>query len=414
MIFSNHFGIRFQPKGQGSAPTNDYAAILTCATQVASAFIFAMVACLVSQPWSLLCCIAVALILFFRLVTVAVFFYAVIAGRYATEYTRRFYMSSIIFWGWWPMLLMFCTLLATIMGTLTGSYIWGTCLSPYYELKKLQMYKDIDPSNIPGQRVQDAGLVDFTKSVEMDRGKGGCYMNHGNTYCVAPIVNGGEVKYGLAGAPRTGSYDYFAVGINCCACPNRDFQCGEWRNPLASGGLRSLDYESRPFYKLALDDWTASYGKATRNPLFFEWVQAPEYKWKGMWNRALQLWWFAFAGAISMGLSIGFLADKALQVLWQHDIIGPRCCFAPAPFCEQITLLLLPKMYYRYQQEQSDIASMPVGTDDWEGERGPGSAVDDKRVAQDYGTTNRGQNNEALSSVMAPPGAPMGSGPVFY
>jgi len=112
------------------------------------------------------------------------------------------------------------------------------------------MYKDVNPSNIPGVRVQDAGLIEFSSFVEPDRGKGGCFMSKGDTYCLAPIVEGGEVLYGLQGTPRTGSYDYFAVGINCCTCPNRDFQCGDFRNPLANGGIRSLDTKSRPFYKL--------------------------------------------------------------------------------------------------------------------------------------------------------------------
>jgi len=404
LIFSNHFGIHFLPKGTGSAAKNDYNLILTCAIQLSFAFFFALVACILPFPWSLVCWICVGLILFFRLITVVVFFYAVLAGRY----TKRFYWSSIVFWGWWPMTLFLFSVTATILGALIGDYLWSTCWGPYYELKKLQEYKDINPGNIPGVRIQDAGLVTFTDFVEMDRSKGGCFMNKGNTYCVAPIVNGGEVKYGLSGTPRTGAYDYFAVGINCCTCPNRDFQCGDWRNPLANGGIRSLDYKSRPYYSLALDDWKSSYGKNVKNPLFFEWVQGPEWVWKGMWNRGLQIFWLSVAAAVSMGLSIGFLLDKVLQVLWQNDIVAPRACFAPAPFCEDVTQLLLPKMFYRYQQEQADIAAMPVSAE-WKAQRGPGSAGDDKRLAEDYGAMNpNALTRGALQSVLAPPGAPTG------
>lgn len=399
MIFSNHFGINFLPKGAGSAPSNDYGMIFTCAVQTASAFIFAMLACIVPLPWSLLCWAVVAVIIFFRVVTVLIFLAAVLRGRY----TKDFYRSSFFFWGWWPMSLLLSVFAFTVFGTLVGSYLWSDLLSPYWELKKLQRYKDVNPQNIPGQRVQDAGLVDFTEFTEMDRAKGGCFMSKGNTYCVAPIVSGGEVKYGLAGMPKTGSYDYFAVGINCCSCPNRDFQCGDWQNPMASGGIRSLDYKSRPYYTLALDDWQASYGKTSKQPLFFEWVEGPEWKWKGMWNRALQIGWMAAALGLSMGLCFGFLLDKILQILWQRDIVAPRACFAPCPGMELPTMWLLPKMYYRYQQEQQEIACMPVSAQ-WRDQRGPGSAADDRQVAQDYGATNN-MGRSALDHVFAPPGA---------
>lgn len=310
-------------------------------------------------------------------------------------------------------MLVFC-FASTFLGYVTGSLLWANYLHPYIELKHLQMYRDINPAHVPGVRLQDAGLVDFQNFVGIDRGKGGCFLNRGDTYCVAPIVWDGtsapQVHYDLQGMPQTGSFDYFAVGKNCCPCPNRDFQCGDWDNPLAYGGVRSLDVESRPYYKLALENWQASYGKTARTPIFFDWVQGPEWVWKGLWNRFFQLGWLAAAAAVSFGLSIGFLLDKILQVLWQHDIITPRATFAPAPFWEFLTMLLLPKMFFRYNQEQAEIAAMPISAE-WHAERGPGSVAEDKKVAQQYGGT--GTSNMmmrgAIGSMIAPPGAPMGS-----
>jgi len=403
MIFSNHFGIAFAPKGQGSAPTNDYGLILTCTVQIASAFLCSMMGMLLPRPFNWLCWACVFCILVCRIATIVVFLMAVIKGRYMHE----FYRSSFFFWGWWPMWLFVTTLAATFLGFSIGNYIWTTCLGPYFELKKLQKYEDINPEHIPGVRIQDAGLVDFTSFAEMDRAKGGCYMDKGDTYCIAPIVNGGEVKYGMDGMPRTGSFDYFAVGKNCCPCPNRDFQCGEWRNPIASGGIRSLDVAARPFFQLALDDWQASYQKTAKNPLFFEWVQDAEWTWKGMWNRALHIGVMSAAAGVSIALSIGFLLDKILQALWSADIVAPRACFAPAHGFDGLTELLLPKMYYRYQQEQQQIASMPVSAE-WKEQRGPGSAGDDGKLAQDYGATDS-LTNQMLETAMAPPGARAGS-----
>lgn len=409
LIFAQNFNIHFRPKGANSAPINDYASILTCAVQVTFAFLLSMVAHIVPFPWSALCWICVGLILFFRFLTLVVFASAVIAGRYF----RGFYFGSAMFWGWWPMWLALCCVSATVAGSIAGTYIWSTCLSPYYELKTLQMYKDVNPAKVSGVRIQDAGLVDFTSFVGTDRSKGGCFMNRGDTYCIAPIVFGGQMSYGLSNMPQTGSFDYFAVGINCCSCPNRDFQCGDWRNPLANGGIRSLDYASRPFYNLALEDWEGSYGKTAKNPMFFDWVQDPEWVWKGMWNRFLHLFWISLAFAVSVGLSLGFFGDKLLQALWHYDIVAPRVCFAPAPGQEFLTMMLLPKMFFRFQQEQTEIAAMPISVD-WREQRGPGSAQDDKRVQQEYGYGGTGFmvgiTGAAMSQAMAPPGASPGFG----
>jgi len=381
MIFSNHFGIGFKPAGKDPY-SNDYALIFSTACQVSSAFIFAMAACMVSAPYSVFCWAVVACMIISRVVTFSVFLMAVLRGRYY----KSFYQSSVMYWGWWPTWLLVFGLAGVFLGATTGSWLWSTALGPFYELQKLQKYRDINPEAVPGERIVDAGLVDFTPFVEMDRAKGGCFMNAGNTYCVAPIVNGGEVKYGTAGVPQTGSYDYFAVGINCCSCPNRDFQCGEWQNPLANSGIRSLDTKSRPYYQLALDDWQASYGKSAKHPMFFDWVQNAEFKWKEMYAKAISKCFMALAAAVSCAMILGFLLDKLLQTLGQWDYVSARVPLAPAPGLEVMTEVLLPKMFYRYMQEQTEIAAMPVSAE-WKAQRGE-DQKEDNELAGQYGATN--------------------------
>jgi hypothetical protein len=412
MIFCQSYGISFLPKGTGSAPVNDYNLILTCAIQLAFSFIFAMLASFMPFPWSLLCGLCVAAILFFRILTFFLFAWAIVAGRYY----KRFYWTSIAFWGWWPFWLLFFSTTAVMFGSHVGSILWRENLDPYLELRRLQMYKDINPAHVPSVRVQDGGIIDFSEDVAVDRGKGGCFLNKGNTYCVAPIVWDGtatpSVHFDMQGMPSTGSYDYFAVGLNCCPCPNKDFQCGDYSNPIAHGGLRSLDAASRPFYQLALDNWQAAYGKASHNPMFFEWVQDPEWKWKEMWNSFVSCGWLAAALALSTGLGLGFILDKVLQVLWLHDIIAPRTTFAPAPYFEFITMLLLPKMFFHYNADQAQIASMPIGAS-WSPERGPGSAGEDSRLGQQYGGGYGGMGGVGnqltagvMNSLITAPGAP--------
>ena len=80
-----------------------------------------------------------------------------------------------------------------------------------------EAYHGIDPSVVPGSQIQDAGAVDFV-AAGVDSEHGGCFMNAGTTYCVAPIVTNGTIHHSVGGAPRYGSFDYFAVGVDCCSC----------------------------------------------------------------------------------------------------------------------------------------------------------------------------------------------------
>lgn len=420
MIYASHFAIRFLPTGRGTSLANDYLAVLVCAIQVTSALVLTVLAHVLPWYLSVLCVACVALILFFRVLTLAFFAITVVKGKY----TKPFYRKSVLYWGWWPVWLCIWSAIAVVIGILIGDYLWRENLKPYLGMAKLQAYKELDTAKIPSQRVQDAGLVEFARFNWPDRSKGGCFMNAGDTYCVTPIVPKGEVDYGVVGLPNHGSYDYFAVGKNCCPCPNKDFQCGAWQNPMANGGIRSLDEKARPFYKLALEDWEASYGKKSRDPLFFDWVQDPEWVWKGMWNRVLELGWLTAAFAVAMGLTVGFLGEKLLTVLWQQDIVSPRTAFAPAPGLAKVIELLMPKMYYRYQDEQQQLLSMPVSAQWAEdprvlpdgsntGETGYGSMakgdVDANRGTAYYTSEDFGMMG---SGMMAPPTMPPSGWPM--
>merc|ERR1740130_1896233 len=136
MIFSNHFGIGFKSPNTGK--------------------VCAMLGCMLQFPFSLLCWLCVGCILFFRALTVVLFAWTVVRGKYL----RNFYASSIMFWGYWPISLFCCCIAATVLGAVTGDYLWNTALNPYLELKKLQRYTDVNPAVVPGVRIQDAGLVD--------------------------------------------------------------------------------------------------------------------------------------------------------------------------------------------------------------------------------------------------------------
>lgn len=373
MIVSNHFAIgTLAKKGAGmNHAVNDWGNIWAITWTMTGIFTLAMLSMVLPMVLMLACLLLVLAIVGLRLFIFVLYLLAVVHGKYL----KPFYRSSIIFWGFWPALGLALSIAAVGPGILVGEWLWTTCLDPYFQLKELQMYRDVNPHLVSGRRLQDAGMIDFVTSprTEIDRAKGGCFMNSGHTYCVAPIVKNGVVRSDLVDMPASGSYDYFAVGVDCCTCPNKDFKCGEWENPYASGAFRSLDYRSRPFYKLALDDWIDSYGKPVKNPIFLDWVEEPEWKWKRMWNTALYVGTLAVISALAASLTIGFLLDKVLQVLWSKDVVAPRVGLAPAVGCSGLTQVFLPRMFFYYQDEQEQLAAMPVGTTEYRSTPGPGS-----------------------------------------
>lgn len=403
MIYTNHFSIGFQ-KG-GPKTQTDYSLMIAFGCLGFFSCLFALGAsllwCLVPWYFPVICAVILFCMLFVRLLSLILFGAAVISGKYL----KPFYRASVIWYGWWPFWLFFVSVVAAAVGYHVGTYLWEHYLHPYCEYKGLQHYRGINPNVIAGQRLLDSGLVDFTSNVNIDRAKGGCFMARGDTYCVAPIVQGAEVLYDVGGIPRTGSYDYFAVGKNCCSCPNHDFQCGDWKNPFAHGGIRSLDEKARPFYKLALADWQAAYQKASKDPLFYEWVQEPEYVWKTMWNQTYYISTLALAFSLSVGLAVGLMVDKILQLLWSLELVVPRVCIAPAPGMAMITAALLPRMYGDYQEEQMSIACMPVGAE-WK----PLNPQKDDKKAKNfkYAATEDAvgeMESRMVQSIMAPPGA---------
>merc|ERR1719478_402511 len=76
--------------------------------------------------------------------------------------------------------------------------------------------------------------------------------------------------------PDSGTYDWWAVGTNCCdGTTAANFTCGQVKHPLARSGMRLLSDTQRPYYLLAVQEWSATYGLPVRHPLFFTWVKDP-------------------------------------------------------------------------------------------------------------------------------------------
>jgi len=152
-----------------------------------------------------------------------------------------------------------------------GSDIFQRYTLPYLELKDMKVIGQLDVSKELGQNVMDAGIVYFADGVKIDAQRS-WHFKQDTVYCVAPIIKG---EAGSA-MPETASFDFWAVGKDCCSMSSSDFRCGSYNNPNARSAMRMLGEQDRHFYRLAVEQAEAMYdGVIAAHPLFFEWSQDP-------------------------------------------------------------------------------------------------------------------------------------------
>jgi hypothetical protein len=160
--------------------------------------------------------------------------------------------------------------LAVFGGFFLGkSAIYDAYEFPYYQVKDLKVLSDIDASKEHGQNVMDAGMFYFAEGNKIDALRG-WHFKQKTVYCVAPIVKGPYPSL-----PQTQSFDFWAVGKDCCSVAASDFRCGAYNNPAARGGIRNVRDGDRAFYRLAVEQASALYQISANNPVFFEWSDDP-------------------------------------------------------------------------------------------------------------------------------------------
>lgn len=135
----------------------------------------------------------------------------------------------------------------------------------FYDVQHLDAYPSVSPAILKGQQLMDAGRISFTPGTSLDFSKAMSFKNL-DLYCVAPIVEGTK---------PLDSYDFWAVGLNCCTGTVTDFQCGEFNNPQARSGLRLMHDEQRAFFRLAVQQAESAYNIRATHPIFLHWVQDP-------------------------------------------------------------------------------------------------------------------------------------------
>jgi len=174
----------------------------------------------------------------------------------------------------WLGLLSLLCVVAWIWAFLYGNSSFYDHMQPYYDLQQLNVYQGVDPSTMNGNQFMDFGILGFVESASVARNLSMAFKN-GDTYCAAPLrVN--------ASVPE--SYDFWAVGINCCSSQH-DYNCGEFK---AHSGLRVARESLRSFYQLTVQQAAATYDIPVNNPIYFEMVTDPADRINGRQDEALK------------------------------------------------------------------------------------------------------------------------------
>lgn len=171
----------------------------------------------------------------------------------------------------WLLFLFLTSLVAIAMGPWLGNANFWDNMQPYYDLQRLNDYSGVDPTRMRGQQMMDAGRVEFLKGATLDLSKAYAFQNL-ETYCVAPIT---IYNPQLGSTTPLSSYDFWAVGINCCAGSSSqevDFKCGDFANADAHEGLRLMHDDQRSFMRLAVQQAEAAHMIKADHPLFFYWA----------------------------------------------------------------------------------------------------------------------------------------------
>lgn len=165
----------------------------------------------------------------------------------------------------WFLFLFVTSAAALIAGWQLGERNFQSYFETYYEITNLSLYSAIDPAKTMGKQLMDVGQVVFTPGSKLDLTLWANVTQGNNNFCVAPITSS---------ATPLAQYDFWAVGINCCSKAT-GFQCPDYNNTLAHAGVRLMDKENLPSFKLAVNFAGANYSITVGHPVFLTWTEDP-------------------------------------------------------------------------------------------------------------------------------------------
>lgn len=176
----------------------------------------------------------------------------------------------------WYTYLTVSTLFFALLAFFEGHYIFATLTRPYYEVMDQHIRGNINAGVEKGSNLMDVGIVYFAPGNGLDTHRS-WHFHYKTLYCVAPIITNGS-------APMTQSYDFWAVGKDCCSYTASDFRCGSWGSPGTRGGIRVMNDEDIAYYRLAVQQAQSLYDITANHPIFVEWHEDPLIEVES-WNR---------------------------------------------------------------------------------------------------------------------------------
>jgi hypothetical protein len=203
---------------------------------------------------------------------------------------------------WWCFLFLSMAF-SWVLAVAVGCTNYSKNMKPYYDYQNLNTYFEVDPLSVHGQQVMDAGLILFKEGSHVDTGK---TMNFrgGATYCAAPIVSSNA-----SSNSSMVTYDFWAVGKNCCKSGSQDFTCGA-TTQSGNSGLRLLRDQDRTFYRMAVEQAEVAYNIRAQHPVFFTWLHDAPSLIEGF---MLQGWkWYRVAVGTHFLLEAFLVASAAI------------------------------------------------------------------------------------------------------
>lgn len=170
----------------------------------------------------------------------------------------------------WFTYLAIAIFIAIVAGIALGAYNYITYLEEYYEVMDLKVITNINVTTEKGQDVMDAGVLQFSEGTMLSDDMA-WHFKYSTTYCITPVISNSSV---LTVAPML-SYDFFAVGTDCCSETASDFRCGDYDDLSVRSGLRIIDDTAIKYYTLAVEQAISLYSINSPHPIFFQWLSEP-------------------------------------------------------------------------------------------------------------------------------------------
>jgi len=219
----------------------------------------------------------------------------------------------------WFMFLFLTSLVAVVTGAAMGNANFWANTQPYNSLQNLNDYSSVDPTRMRGQQMMDAGRVKFLAGATLDLTKAYAFQNL-DTYCVAPIS---VTNPKLGGPTPLASYDFWAVGINCCggnSSKTVNFKCGAYKSNSAHEGLRLMADEQRAFFRLAVQQAESAHMVKAVHPLFFYWTNDALGDMNSYQAKAYQTFAIGMCSFFAIQLALVFVMSYVLSKLGYHNL----------------------------------------------------------------------------------------------